>query len=317
MRPGFLFCHDPLRPARPDPEFAAEVTAVRAAGAPLALIGHEALTGGDPRGAVARVPRDSGRYWYRGWMLPAVEYGELARALRERGCALMTPPGAYVRAHELPGWYAVFAELTPRSAWCPASPGTPPGTAALTELAGQLAPGAGIVKDHVKSRKHEWDEACFVPDLRDPVRLSAVVRRFFALQDEALAGGLVVREFEPFVPGGEARVWWLDGEPVLVTAHPDTPAERPQPELTAVRAAVAALDCRFVTTDLALRSDGRGWRVVEVGDGQVSGLPRGSGGAAQAPSPGVPAGDNGSGHDPADVLVRALYGAPAAVRWGR
>ncbi|WP_435850074.1 hypothetical protein [Streptomyces uncialis] len=70
MRPGFLFCHDPLRPARPDPEFAAEVTAVRAAGSRLALIGHDALTAGDPRGAVARVPRDSGPYWYRGWMLP-------------------------------------------------------------------------------------------------------------------------------------------------------------------------------------------------------------------------------------------------------
>jgi hypothetical protein len=29
---------------------------------------------------------------------------------------------------------------------------------------------------------------------------------------------------------------------------------------------------RFVTTDLARRADGR-WRVIEVGDGQVSDLP--------------------------------------------
>ena len=34
--------------------------------------------------------------------------------------------------------------------------------------------------------------------------------------------------------------------------------------------------CRFVTTDLALRADGGGWMVVEVGDGQVSDLPRGT-----------------------------------------
>ncbi|MDJ0344038.1 ATP-grasp domain-containing protein [Streptomyces sp. H10-C2] len=38
---------------------------------------------------------------------------------------------------------------------------------------------------------------------------------------------------------------------------------------------MAALGCRFVTTDLALRTDGR-WRVVEVGDGQVSDLPQGT-----------------------------------------
>ncbi|MFD0528379.1 ATP-grasp domain-containing protein [Kitasatospora arboriphila] len=36
------------------------------------------------------------------------------------------------------------------------------------------------------------------------------------------------------------------------------------------------LGCRFVTTDLARRADGAGWRVVEVGDGQVSDLPRGA-----------------------------------------
>ena len=32
------------------------------------------------------------------------------------------------------------------------------------------------------------------------------------------------------------------------------------------------LGCRFVTTDLTQRTDGT-WRVIEVGDGQVSDLP--------------------------------------------
>jgi hypothetical protein len=35
---------------------------------------------------------------------------------------------------------------------------------------------------------------------------------------------------------------------------------------------VRKLDCRFITTDLAQRTDGT-WRVIEVGDGQVSDLP--------------------------------------------
>ncbi len=129
------------------------------------------------------------------------------------------------------------------------------------------------MKDFVKSRKHEWDEACYVPELADRGQLASVVGRFVELQGDFLAGGLVLRAFEPFVAGGEARVWWVDGEAVLVTAHPDTSRPAPVPELPSVREAVGRIGLRWVTTDLALREDGV-WRVVEVGDGQVSGPTR-------------------------------------------
>jgi hypothetical protein len=86
----------------------------------------------------------------------------------------------------------------------------------------------------------------------------------------------VLREFEPFVTrqstASEVRVWWLDGEARLLTPHPDSPHRRAiVPDLDDVAPAVRRLGCRFVTTDVALRSDGA-WRVVEVGDGQVSDL---------------------------------------------
>ncbi|MFP3986219.1 ATP-grasp domain-containing protein [Streptomyces sp. E11-3] len=275
MSAAFLFCADPLRASRPDPAFAGEVAAARATGAAVALLDHDALLAGDTDGAIRRVPRDGGPYWYRGWMIPPERYDDLARAIGERGGTLLTSPGQYRRAHELPGWYGTFQQLTPRSVWLGAPPGAPPSDDALAVLAAPLGPGPAVVKDYVKSRKHEWDEACYVPELTDGAGLSAVVRRMFALQDDSLAGGVVVRAYEPFVPEGEARAWWVDGEPVLVTAHPDTPGSSPRPELGAVRDAVAALGCRWVTTDLALREDGV-WRVVEVGDGQVSGLPRDS-----------------------------------------
>jgi hypothetical protein len=127
----------------------------------------------------------------------------------------------------------------------------------------------------VKSRKHEWHEACYLPDLADTAAVHAVVSRFVALQEDSLAGGVVLRAFEELQrETGEARVWWLDGRPLLITAHPDTPGLLPQPDLAAVGPLVAALGCRFVSTDLARRGDGR-WRVVEVGDGQVSELPGG------------------------------------------
>lgn len=283
MTHAVRFCADPLRGARVDPAFAEEAAGVRRSGTPVALLDHDALLAGDTGGALARVKRDSGPYWYRGWMVPAPAYAALERELSGRGCTLLTGADTYRRAHELPGWYEEFAALTPRSRWLARRPGAPPDPDELAALAGPLGPGPGLVKDYVKSRKHEWDEACFVPELTDTARLTAVVERLFALQEDTLTGGVVVRAFEPFVPGGEARVWWVDGTAVLTTAHPDTPDGPPLPGLVpgpgggpgTVAAAVRALGCRFVTTDLAVREDGT-VRVVEVGDGQVSGLPPGA-----------------------------------------
>ncbi|MEW1748619.1 GNAT family N-acetyltransferase [Streptomyces angustmyceticus] len=290
-RPLLLFPGDPLRPRRgappgrrrpgpgTDPHFAAEAAAAQAAGAATAVLDHEALAAGDAAAAVARVPRGAGPVWYRGWMLPAGRYAALSAALADRGRRLLTSPAAYRRAHELPGWYDTFRALTPASAWLPCPPGRAPERAALADLAAPLGtpgrPRPLVVKDWVKSRKHEWDEAAYVPDADDTGQLAAVVGRFVALQEESLTGGVVLRAFESFDAVGEARVWWVDGEPVLSGPHPDTPGLRPAPDLTHVAPAVRESGLRFVTTDLARRTDGV-WRVVEVGDGQVSGLPAGA-----------------------------------------
>ncbi|WP_265865829.1 ATP-grasp domain-containing protein [Streptomyces sp. SKN60] len=287
--PTVLFPADPLRPHRPDPHYGAEARCVAALGGASAVVDHDVLTaGGDAAEAVRRVPAGRGPVWYRGWMLPPAAYETLESALAERGRTLLTPAAAYARAHELPGWYPYFAGHTPPSAWLPGT-GMPDG-AALAEAAERLGgSGPAVVKDYVKSRKREWAEACYVPDLADRAGLRRVVGRFVELQGEFLAGGVVLRRFERFVRDAdgraeEARVWWVDGAPVLVGPHPDTPDVRPVPDLAAVRPLVRALGCRFVTTDLARAvGDGEGdtddtdgaWRVVEAGDGQVSDLPRG------------------------------------------
>ncbi|NEA60341.1 ATP-grasp domain-containing protein [Streptomyces sp. SID13666] len=298
MGATIIFCADPLNPRRPDANFAPEARAARELGLTVALLDHDALLAGDPATAVARVPRGTGPAWYRGWMVPGDHYSNLAQALDARGCTLLTEPDRYRAAHELPGWYGTFEELTPRSVWLPVDAGRPPDTAALAALTAPLGGGPGIVKDFVKSRKHEWDEACYVPDLADTERLAAVTACFVERQGDFLAGGVVVRAFEQFTDTGEARVWWLDAQPVLVTAHPDTPQLRPRPALDRVQPLVAALGCRFVTTDLALRADGQ-WRVIEVGDGQVSDLPPDA-------DPGALAGKLASVRVPRGILCRSF-----------
>lgn len=276
MPPSLLYCCDPLNPRRVDGHFSSEAREVRARDGVIALVDHDALLRGDMERAVERVPIGLGAVWYRGWMIPSARYRALAQALDQRGVELLVTAERYQAAHELPGWYPVFANETPVSVWSAGGVGQTPGEEALASLAGGLRPGPGIVKDYVKSRKHEWDEACFIPDVSDTAAVVRVVGRFVELQGEFLAGGIVLREFESFAePESEAaemRVWWLDGKARLLTPHPDSAHLRGLiPELGRVESAVQRLGCRFVTTDMALRADGV-WRVVEVGDGQVSDL---------------------------------------------
>lgn len=267
-----------LQPRRPDEHYAAEAALAAELGATTALIDHDALTCGEVARAVARVPNGLGPAWYRGWMLTGDQYAALHRALAERGVDLATSPEQYRAAHELPGWYAGFAALTPATRWIPLRPNQIPAVEALAAVAGKLPSGPVMVKDYVKSRKSE-PEAFFVPDLADVAALRRTAECFIERQGSDLAGGLVVRAFEPLTGTGgratEARVWWVRGEPVAVGPHPDQPDTVVEPDLAGVAEAVAALGCPFVTTDLAQRADGT-WRVVEVGDGGVSDFPRGA-----------------------------------------
>jgi hypothetical protein len=266
-----LMCVDPANPRRVEGHFAREAEAVRALGGSVALIDLDALRRGDAAAAVRRVPYGLGPVWYRGRVITAGQYAALAAALGVRDVALAVPPDGYQKAHELPGWYDTFAGVTPASVWLPMPPGKAPTADELADLVRPLRPGPAVVRDYAQARRREWDEACFVPDLSDTARLHATVSRFVERQGDLLAGGVVIREHESY-EDGEARVWWVDGEPVLVGPHPDTPDRHPRPQAEPIAPCVRALGCRFITTDLARSADGA-WRVVEIGDGQVSDFP--------------------------------------------
>lgn len=281
--PLLLVPSDPLAPRLPDEHFMREAEAARQAGMDVAVVDHDALLAGEVRAAVRRVPASDGEQvaWYRGWMMPFAAYSRLDTELGTRGVRLATDSAAYRSAHELPGWYSTFADLTPASVWLPWEAGRMPTSADVGALTRTLGGGPGVVKDYVKSRKHEWHEACFVPDLADVTAATRVIRRMVELQGDDLAGGIVARAFEQFTRGTdghtlEARIWWVAGSAALVTPHPDAPTgtivDVPTAVSDAVGASIRALGAPFVTTDLAVRSDGV-WRVIEVGDGQVSDLP--------------------------------------------
>ena len=258
---------DPLDPRRADEHFRPEALAARAAGVAVGLVDHDALARDRPQDAVVRLPGPDDDAVYRGWMLRSEQYAALAERLAARGVTLRTSPEQYRTAHELPGWADALAPVTPASAWTDG-----PDLDAFDDACRRLVAGPAVLRDFTKSLKHHWDAAAFVPDVADAAAARAVAARFLELRGDDLVGGLVLRRFERFV-SAEARTWWVDGACRLVTAHPDTPDDvPPAPDLAAIAPLVAALGLPFVTVDVVLRDDGV-WRVVELGDGQVSDRP--------------------------------------------
>ncbi|WP_193214572.1 ATP-grasp domain-containing protein [Luteolibacter marinus] len=93
--------------------------------------------------------------------------------------------------------------------------------------------------------------------------------------------GVVLREFLPIVERGsdirglplveETRLFFWQDEP-LVIPEPSTPG--PMDEIGRWKEIARRFRSDFLTIDVALLEDGS-WKIVETGDGQVSGLPVG------------------------------------------
>jgi hypothetical protein len=280
----FVLCRDPLEPARPYRSFRAEVAAIERLGQPYVLVDHYALVRGDDAARVVRrVPEQAEPVTavYRGWMVTPSQYRVLYEALAVQNIRLINDPDQYRHCHFLPECYPIIERLTPRSLWLT-------GDLGIDRIMGVLTPFGDrpvIVKDFVKSRKHEWNEACFIQSASNRDVVARVVRRFLELQDDDLNEGLVFREFVDFQPVGvhpksgmplteEYRIFWLDDQPVFCSPYWEGGEySKTYPPLELFAEVATAVRSRFFTMDVARRVDG-GWMIVELGDGQVSGLPR-------------------------------------------
>jgi hypothetical protein len=141
-----------------------------------------------------------------------------------------------------------------------------------------------VVKDYVKSQKHYWNEAFYIPSASDQNTVERVVRRFIELQDNDLNKGLVFREFVALEPIGkhsksgmpltmEFRIFFLDGKPIYATKYWEEGVYTNDiPEIKSFYEVAKLIKSRFFTMDIAKRADGD-WMIVELGDAQVAGLP--------------------------------------------
>ena len=280
-----IYCSEPFSPTRVDAAYEREARAASDAGLRYELVDFEALVDDHkPVAAVRKVQVTSVPELavYRGWMLTPETYSQLYEALYEKGLRLINTPAAYKHCHYFPEAYPIIKEHTPASVSTPVGEGF--GIDRVMRLLTPFGDGPLILKDYVKSRKHEWEQACYIPSASDREAVERVVNRFLELQGGELNVGLVFREYVEFQPLAshsrsgmpltkEFRLFFLDGGLLHTMEYWEEGDYGGVSPPTSLFGYVAReVRSRFFTMDIAQRTDGE-WMIVELGDAQVAGLP--------------------------------------------
>lgn len=283
----FIYCSDPLQPSKPDYVYLREVAAATALNFDYALINFEALVeNGDFNRATRHIQAQSTTTLaiYRGWMLKPSLYKRLYEKLITLNIRLLTTPDDYLYNHYLPISYPDIAAFTTRTVWLPYSYDQSLPLDEIMNLLKAFGSQPLIIKDFVKSRKHEWFEACYIPDASNREEVTRVVKRFVELQGDDLNEGLVFRQFVQFEPltihsksgmplTREFRLFFLDQQPILTSNYwEEGDYNGIKPPLDFFSTIAKRIKSRFFTMDVA-KIVGGDWVIVELGDGQVAGLP--------------------------------------------
>jgi hypothetical protein len=279
-----VFCSEPFYPHKPDYAYETEAEAAAKNGFEYELFSFEDLAENKISDALRRIkPLEVAETAiYRGWMLKPQQYETLYNELRGRNLILINSPEEYRHCHYFPESYELIKNHTPRSIFLPFDE-----KFSFENLHERLAVFGDkplVLKDYVKSRKHEWNEACFISSAANIEAVEGTVARFLELQGEDLNEGLVFREFVEFAPLAahtksgmpltkEFRLFFLTGELVFASEYWEEgdykEAILPVDLFTNVAARV---ESNFFTMDIAQKTDGN-WLIVELGDAQVAGLP--------------------------------------------
>lgn len=279
-----IFCDSGFSRKEVDYMYAEEYKAAKSASLDISLISFEDLQKGETQSALKRVGQhpDMEMAIYRGWMLKPAEYARFYTGLLDRNIQLINSPVQYKYAHYLPENYETIRDFTPKTTFQRLE-----GDFNFNDFR-QVLKGFGdrpvIVKDYVKSQKHYWAEACFIPQASNNEAAEAVVKRFLELQGPDLNEGLVFREFIELEELGthvqsgmpltkEFRLFIKDGKVIDTFYYWDEgDYQGLQPEIKSFLELIPRIKSNFFTMDIAKRKDGD-WMIVELGDGQVAGLP--------------------------------------------
>ncbi|MCP4520778.1 MAG: ATP-grasp domain-containing protein [Cytophagales bacterium] len=264
-----------------EPDYDQEQQNAVATGFSSSLISFEELLEGNIAKALRFIPTVDNKEIaiYRGWMLTPFQYTQLYNGLLDRNIQLINNPDEYQHCHYLPDSYHKIAHKTPKSSWTKKLDDK-----IIFELISSFGESPIIVKDFVKSEKHNWEDACFIPNASDTHHVKNIVAKFLDLRRESLNEGLVFRAFEELefltkhsksgMPlTKEFRLFFFEKQIVQVFNYWDEGIYGEiKPPLDEFIEIAQTIESNFFTMDIAQKKDGE-WIIMELGDGQVAGFP--------------------------------------------
>jgi hypothetical protein len=285
MKFYILFCKSPFQPNSVDEEYEDQFIYAKENGFETLLFNYEDLTNCNRFStATKRIKSSDELAWviYRGWMLTPKQYEILYNDLLSKNYKLINTIEEYQNCHYLPDSLKFIAHKTPKTIYEKIEDENSINN--LIEKASIFGSNPVILKDYVKSEKHDWETACYVPDASDTNKLKSSILNLIELRDKYLNEGIVVREFielndltihsKSGMPlTEEYRLfffnkkllgiydYWEEGE--YTFSKPDT---------TEFEEIARGVDSNFFSMDIARKKDAE-FIIIELGDGQVAGLP--------------------------------------------
>lgn len=271
-----LFPQNPMMRKLPEPVFEREFDAAGELGFPRLLYDEEELTHRGPEAAVSRLPDGDGEpLLLRGWILTEEAYRRFYHALLAKGYRLVSTADQYAGVTYFPNYHPKVREVSPEAVWTD----TPDPYLAYSRSR-TLGDGPFVLKDHIKSAKHRWHEACFAPKGAGREHFEAVAEALLAEQGKAFNRGFVVRRYVPLRSRGvgprkyplceEYRLFFWHGKLLVASHYHDQPAGRT--DWAEFETLAGRFDAPFFSMDVAQADDGR-WLVVDMGAGECSSLP--------------------------------------------
>ena len=282
---GIIFCSNPLNNKEVELDYLEEYTEASKHFS-TALISYEDIINGKLTFHSKKIFPNA---IYRGWMLKPAEYKTMYNLLCEKGITLINNYKDYSYYHLYPEWYknekkwdgingnrAVIIDsvIIPKEEI----------TDKTIETAIKNLNGPYTVKDYVKSRKHEWDNACFIPEISDTANAKRIINNFIERQGESFLGGIVLRKYIPFKKIGihkdskmpvieEYRMFFLNNHLISISKYWDNEYSlnySPE-EVKRIAKRCSSRGSHFYSVDIGILETGE-WMIIEKGDGQVSDL---------------------------------------------
>jgi hypothetical protein len=219
---------------------------------------------------------------YRGWMINPVDYKILYYDLLSKNYILINDPIQYRNCHFLPDSLKYIGNYTPKTIFQKIENESSIST--LVEKVKIFSGKSVIIKDYVKSEKHYWDTAFFVENSNDTIKLTETINNLIELKENDLNEGIVIREYielnnltkhsKSGMPlSEEYRLFFYKNKLLCIFNYwKEGNYNINKSDTKHFEEIAETVESNFFTMDIARKKDGN-FIIIELGDGQVSGVP--------------------------------------------